>query len=597
MALCVAVAVAYTAGSLSSFLLFQASAAGAVFFPPAGVTLAALLLTARRRWVWVLAGAAVAELGIDVAHGIPPAGVAGFVLANVAEPLAGAALVRRRIAGPLDLSRRVHAVTFLAGAVAAGPVAGAVVGATTIVVVEHPGWWAAFGQFWAGDALAVLTLGTALVALGGVRRSELRRCWRRAAVLPAAAGLTVAGFWSSRVPLIYLPVPLLVGIGVRGQAGLVGLAGFAMAFTANVVSAAGRGPWGTVAGVQRLAGASLQLYVACIVLGAGALAVAVGERDRARAESEREAHARRRLQALQRVTARLAGAATVAEVNDVLTGDGPAALNALGVRALQRAELFETEQRAAHQLQRALLPAIMADLPGVAAAARYLPATEGQDVGGDWYDVFALPAGRVGIVVGDVIGHGLTAAVAMGRLQQYVRWIAGKGATPGDILGELDELCPSVPGASYVTVGYAEYDPVAGSLRHARAGHPPPLLVTDGTAEYLWDALSEPLPTAAGPRPQAETLVAPGAMLVWYSDGLVERRTETLDAGLDRLRTAAARITDPRPQRWCDCLLDAMITGNPTGDDSVVACVRLGTAPPSAVSGGRRTTVGVQKFS
>uniref|UniRef100_UPI002740C906 PP2C family protein-serine/threonine phosphatase n=1 Tax=Actinoplanes sp. RD1 TaxID=3064538 RepID=UPI002740C906 len=315
--------------------------------------------------------------------------------------------------------------------------------------------------------------------------------------------------------------------------------------------------------------------------------------DRAREQSQRETHARRQWQALQQVTARLSGAATVAEVNEVLTRDGPAALApaepalgdaaartlaALGGQALQRAELFENERRAAHQLQRALLPAIMADLPGVSAAARYLPATRGQDVGGDWYDVFALPAGRVGIVVGDVIGHGLTAAVAMGRLQQYVRWIARKGAGPADILGELDELCPSIPGAGYVTVGYAEYDPAAGLLCHARAGHPPPLLVTGGEAAYLWDALSEPLPRAAGRRPQAQIVVAPGTMLVWYSDGLVERRTETLDAGLERLRAAAGTIAGRRPGHWCDCLLETMTSGRPTGDDSVVTCVRLGPA-------------------
>jgi serine phosphatase RsbU (regulator of sigma subunit)/integral membrane sensor domain MASE1 len=666
------VTAAYAAGSLSSWLLFQASSAGAVFFPPAGVTLAALVLTPARRWIWVLAAAASAEFTIDVWQGLQPWAAAGFTLANVVEPLVGAALVRRLAPGPIDLTRRRDAGVFLTYAVGVGPVAGALVGATMIVVFMHPGWWAGLGQFWAGDALAVLTLGTAIVAIGSAPERPLRRWRRHAWVLPATAGLTVAGFWSWRVPLVYLPVPLVVGAGVRGHVGLVGLAGFTMAYTANLVTATGRGPWAVVTGQPRLEGASLQVYVAFIVVGAWALAIAVAERDRARAQSQRESRARRQLQSLQEVTARLAGAATVAEVIEVLTRDGAATLTggatlrvtqrnddgyqtwppepargagrraaldraaevlrtkqpltspaalvvpvfsgkqcraalefrpaaggvlpgeadsaartlaALAGQAWQRAELFESEHDAAHQLQRSLLPTIMTGLPGVDAAARYRPANRGHDVGGDWYDVFALPGQRVGIVIGDVIGHGLTAAVAMSRLQQYVRWIAGKGASPAEVLRQLDELCASTPGADYVTVGYAEYSPHDGVLCHARAGHPPPLLVTGGTAGYLHDGLSEPLPAGSGDRRQAQTVVPPGAMLIWYSDGLVERRTETLDIGLDRLRSAAAGIAGTQPEQWCDRLLDAMTDGAPTGDDIVITCVRLdgrGASPGGA---------------
>jgi serine phosphatase RsbU (regulator of sigma subunit)/integral membrane sensor domain MASE1/anti-sigma regulatory factor (Ser/Thr protein kinase) len=699
LAVAATVAAAYALGAACSWVLFHASSAGAVFFPPAGVTLGALVLAPRRHWVWVLAGAGAVEFGIDVWQGLSPPTACGFVLANVVEPLVGATLVRRFLPGRIDLTRRRDAGVFLSCAVVTGPIAGASIGATMIVLAMHPGWLAAFGQFWAGDALAVLTLGAAIVGAGRLRRGALtpRRAGRGLAVLVATAALTAVGFWSRQVPLIYLPVPLLLAVGFRGQIATVGASGFVMAFTANLMSALGYGPWADLARQPELAAATLQIYLAFVILGAWVLAIAVTERDRAQAESRREIEARRQLQALQDVTAGLATAATSEQMVRVLvqqgvglvadhglvaltdrTGDhlrtwptasvppavarryaqirldepgrvptadaartglpvvlssaaemsarypdvlstyaetgtrslltmpirvGERCLGALAFgfrtddavtpevtsvaqtlaklagQALERAELYEAEHEAAHQLQRSLLPHISPDLPGVEAAVCYRPAERGHDVGGDWYDVFELPGNRVGIAVGDILGHGLKAAIAMGRLQQSLRSVALTGASPVEVLEAMDDACRTVEGADYATVGYAEYSPTDGVLTYACAGHLPPLLVVGGAAEYLDAALSQPLRLRTRARVQAQVAVPAGAMLVWYSDGLVERRRYVIDAGLTRLATIARGLKGGDPRVWCDRLLAGMTAEESITDDIVVACLRLDRLP------------------
>ncbi len=140
-----------------------------------------------------------------------------------------------------------------------------------------------------------------------------------------------------------------------------------------------------------------------------------------------------------------------------------------------------------------LLPPVPPELPGVGIGARHLPADQGHEVGGDWYDVFELPGNRIGFAVGVVVGHDLAAAAAMGRLQQLLRYAADAGARPGELLEALDEACPSITGTDFATVGYAEYSPAEGVVSYACAGHPPPLLVAGGEARYLHGGRSAPL--------------------------------------------------------------------------------------------------------
>jgi len=705
------VAGGYGLGSGCAWLLFNASDVGAVFFPPAGVTLGALLLAPRRHWVWVLGAAGAVELTVNLWQGLPPGAACGFVLTNTVEPLVGAALVRRFRSGPIDLTRVGDAAVFLVCAVGLGPLAGALIGATTSALTSGAGWWTALGQFWAGDGLAVLTLGSAVVGLGTLHLPpRWRRLWRAGLVLAATALLTAIGFWPQDVPLMYLPVPLLLAAGFGGRVATVGAAGFVMAFVANLQSAAGRGPWAVLADQPDLEAATLQVYLAFVVVGAWVLAIAVAERDRARAQSRREEQARRRLETLQEVTAGLAAAATGEQVVRVLVEKGvavvadhgyvtlldrdgvnlriwptssvpatvaagsaevrlgdigrlpvvdvvlggqpvvlasradiaeryPAVLEVdaevdtrgllvvpvrtaertlgalafafhqdlavgpevaalaqsiadLAGQAVDRADRYEVEYSASHELQRSLLPRISGHLPGVRAWAAYHPAERGNDVGGDWYDVFELPGSRVAIAVGDVVGHGLGAAAAMGRLQQVLRTTALAGASPAEVLESLDTASWAIDGAAYATVGYAEYDPIDRVLTYASAGHLPPLLADGDGARYLDGGRSQPLQLASRPRVDATIAVPDGAMLVWYSDGLLERRDEVIDVGLDRLAKTAETLRDADPQVWCDRVVTAMTEGSATTDDVVVTCLLLAgiTAPPDG-SGVLRLTL------
>jgi len=247
----------------------------------------------------------------------------------------------------------------------------------------------------------------------------------------------------------------------------------------------------------------------------------------------------------------------------------------LAGQALERARRYEDEHAVAHQLQQALLPKVPAELPGAGIGVCYRPADRGRDVGGDWYDAFELPTGRIGFAAGDVVGHDLKAAVAMGRLQQLLRYVAVGGSRPAKVLQALDEACPAVTGTDFATLGYAEYDPAEAVITYACAGHPPPLLVADGRATYLNEGRSAPLGFQDGPRSEARLIVPSEAMLVWYSDGLIERRGEVVDRGLDRLAALAAGLSGTDAQQWCESLLTGMTDGQLISDDVVVACLHL----------------------
>jgi GAF domain-containing protein len=247
----------------------------------------------------------------------------------------------------------------------------------------------------------------------------------------------------------------------------------------------------------------------------------------------------------------------------------------LAGQALERARLYEAEHAAAHQLQQALLPRIPPELPGAGIGVRYRPAERSHDVGGDWYDAFELPGGRLGFAVGDVVGHDLDAAVAMGHLQQLLRYVAVSGARPAEVLQALDDACPAITGTTFATLAYAEYRPAGDLVTYACAGHPPPLLVAGGRASYLNDGRSAPLGFGDSARPQAQLTARPGAMLILYSDGLVERRREIIDRGLERLAVLATGLAGTDAQQLSDALLTGMTDGQIVSDDVVVACFLL----------------------
>ena len=217
-----------------------------------------------------------------------------------------------------------------------------------------------------------------------------------------------------------------------------------------------------------------------------------------------------------------------------------AAAEQLGV-AVQRAHLYEREHRIADTLQRSLLPERVPDLPGVEFAARYLPGGEGLQVGGDWFEVVELPDGRLAAAVGDVVGSGVKAAAAMGQLRTAMRALALEGLGSARLLDRLGELAIGL-GHEFSTAFTFVFDPATGMLRYASAGHPPALVVRRGGGTLLLEgATSTPLGVEPGTAyPEAVFALDEGDAVVLYTDGLVERRGESLDVGLGRLREAAA---------------------------------------------------------
>ena len=289
-----------------------------------------------------------------------------------------------------------------------------------------------------------------------------------------------------------------------------------------------------------------------------------------------------------------AGGRTIGALAFGFSGEGPPGDDLISVaetlagltgQALERARLYETAHAAAHQLQQALLPRIPAELPGVAIGTRYRPARPGHEVGGDWYDVFELPDGKIGCAAGDVVGHDLAAAVAMGRLQLLLRYSAYGGAQPEGVLAALDQASPELSGTDFATVVYAEYDPARLTLTYACAGHPPPLLVEGDAVTYLEGGRSGALGFGLSAE-QASVTVKPGARLVLYTDGLIERRREPIDVGFARLAEAAGQNLALDIDTWCQGLLTAMTQGETLADDVALACIELHALPGAAEGSG-----------
>ena len=241
------------------------------------------------------------------------------------------------------------------------------------------------------------------------------------------------------------------------------------------------------------------------------------------------------------------------------------ALTRLCGQALGRARRYQAEHDLAATLQQALLPESLPVADGLSMAVRYLPAADGTAAGGDFYEAVELGGGRLGIAVGDVIGHGPEAAAAMGQLRSALRAYALEGRPPARVLQLLSRYVDGVAGARGATLVYAIVEPGAREMRYASAGHPPPLLVTAaGETRFLEEARGVPLDRSLGFVYEDTTVSLPEfSTLVLYSDGAIERRAEPLDVGMERLARAASAGARLEPDALCNALLDALI------DDSI----------------------------
>ncbi|MFJ3230673.1 SpoIIE family protein phosphatase [Streptomyces sp. NPDC086787] len=246
---------------------------------------------------------------------------------------------------------------------------------------------------------------------------------------------------------------------------------------------------------------------------------------------------------------------------------------------LNNAAQYAREQATSLALQRSLLPQSLPRQQAVEGASLYLPAHSG--VGGDWFDVIPISGARVGLVVGDVTGHGLHAAVTMGRLRTAVHNFASLDLPPDELLLRLDDLVSRIdsemdPASNRAVVGatcvYAVYDPLTRQCAMASAGHLPPALMDPaGDVRFLDVPVNPPLGMwmGAAPMDTVDFTVAEGSHIVLYTDGLVESREEPIEAGLDRLAAVLAG-SRPSPAEICESVRSALVSESPTDDIAVL---------------------------
>jgi PAS domain S-box-containing protein len=243
-------------------------------------------------------------------------------------------------------------------------------------------------------------------------------------------------------------------------------------------------------------------------------------------------------------------------------------------QVVDRAQRFEFEERTSHTLQASLLPPSPPRVPSLSTAVRYVAATQGVDVGGDFYDVVRMPGDQVAMAVGDVVGHDITAAATMGQLRSVTRAMSVDSPSPAVLIDRLQRGWELLELQRMATALFATLDPATGELRIASAGHLPPLLCSPGKAEFLPVRPTRMLGAPPAPAEEWAGVLPPGEMLVLFTDGLVESRGADIDVGMERLRDVAARWCTGNPDELCDRLL-AELTGEHRADDiALLALIR-----------------------
>jgi serine/threonine-protein kinase RsbW len=264
-------------------------------------------------------------------------------------------------------------------------------------------------------------------------------------------------------------------------------------------------------------------------------------------------------------------------------------LRATGYRiaiSIENAYLFERQQRIAVQLQRSLTGDMPSGISGLEVAAHQTVGERGAVAGGDWCDVLTFADGRPGLLIGDVVGRGLGAAAAMGQLRAAMIALANVSEGPAELFRRVDAAVHRFPGAELATVACLAIDASSGWFTLASAGHLPPLVISGGTTEFLWDGRSLPLGVSPlSERVEAAHPMPPDALILLYTDGLIERRGEEVDIGLARLADVAARADRRTANDFIESLLALIAADEEPGDDTTLIVGRL---TPSARLGDDR---------
>lgn len=489
------------------------------FWPPTGIALVSLLVFGVRMWPAVAVAAFLVNLPIS-----PSALTAGTIaVGNCLTPLAGERMLRTAgFREDLGRLRDALAIVFVA---LASTLVSASIGSTSLMAshaidASHllPTW----SVWWTGDAMGILIVAPVLLALRSVR--TLRIEWRRGAEAAGLFAVLAAGsalLLVASQPVWVLLFPVLGLIAWRFQFAGAAPAALLVSTVAMWAAVQDRGAFATTDLLDKMIG--LQAFNAAVSLMSLFLATLVTERRRA-------------------------------------------------IRSLEGG--YEREHRIAETLQRSMLPDRMPDVPDIAIAARYLPATADVKVGGDWYDALTLADGRIFVAIGDVAGRGTPAAATMGQLRMAARAYALDGAQPATAVAKLNALLLELHPAEMATLVYLHLDPETGEIQMTNAGHPPPLLIgADGQSQFMDGVLGPPVGVSpfAGYK-EATARLEPGGALVLFTDGLVERRRTPLDDGLRRLREVVRR-PQADAQTACDHLLDAMV-GRGVDDDVALIVIR-----------------------
>ncbi|HET9261062.1 MAG TPA: SpoIIE family protein phosphatase [Acidimicrobiia bacterium] len=540
----VLVTVCYGIGSILAIRLAEASDLQGVFFIPAGITAAFLLRVPRRGWWVILAAAAVTEFAMDVNSELPRLASLGFAAANTAEPLVGALIATRAIKY-LDLARRRDLFWFTLGSVVVGPLVGAAIGAFADRYLGGDEFFATFWQWWLGDALGVILVGGAILAWGSSPdRKRLLSPWGVVLIM-ASVTMTVLVVAATDLPLVFT---VLIGVIVAGA--LFGVRAVVMTSLAIAMTVA-------------------------LILVAGPDVLIVGM----------EPATALVLIKLQVGTFAMTGLLVAAESNERDLAASVAVLAA--AEAENQARERERQRELAVQVQRGLLPDRLLDVDGIDLGARYEAADDAFEVGGDWYDTLDLGEGRVGLAVGDIVGHGLEAMTAMGRLRTAFAALALQDPEPAGLLTSVERFIRSPDGTDYVTVFYAMVDIPAGIITYSSAGHPPALFIRS-TGEPVWLDQGQTGPLYSGSiqsRSQAIVECSGGGTLVLFSDGLVERRGEPLEDGLARLADLVPDLVWKPASEICDHLASSLGIDRGRDDDVVILVAKLLPTSSSVFSG------------
>ncbi|WP_052745661.1 SpoIIE family protein phosphatase [Allosalinactinospora lopnorensis] len=265
---------------------------------------------------------------------------------------------------------------------------------------------------------------------------------------------------------------------------------------------------------------------------------------------------------------------------DVLTAAQIAAQAGLVVH---HADLYRAKAGIANTLQRSMLPRLPPRVAGFDIASRYLSSSQTAQVGGDWFDAIPLPGGRVALVVGDVMGHGIRSATAMGQFRTAVQTLAALDLPPDHVLRSLDELAEQLDENYLATCLYVVYDPVSRCCSIANAGHIPPVLLhTDGRAELLTLPTGAPIGVGGIAFESVDIPVDDGAVLTMCTDGLVERRGEGIGDGLSAMCSGFGAPDQPLDD-LCDRLIDSLLTDD-REDDAALLMARLHGIDPGHVA-------------